>query len=168
MWSYDFYSLLYHIPMCWLNLIFVRTFNTLWRCPCRLVSFFTKTLSIKLCQNLVTFAISLDMLGFFAPKLLPFLQLRLTIRLWLVKGMFLAIWALRYCLLPLVCRHKVNLYQFRVLLRIPQMQLLWILNRLLMMSLMVGLRWSFDRNQVSTSVTPLEGRKWLQLKLCLM
>jgi hypothetical protein len=95
-----------------------------------------------------------------APMPLPALHQQVSFRLWLVTGVFFTAWALRY--LPLVCQDTVSLSQFRVLPRIPQLQLLWNLSKLLvMMPLMVGLRWSLGENPRNTSVTPPKGRKCL-------
>ncbi|KAH8483857.1 hypothetical protein H0E87_028318 [Populus deltoides] len=98
---------------------------------------------------------------------LPTFHQRVSLRLWLVKGVFFTTWALRY--LPLMCQDTVSLHQFRVLPRIPQLQLLWNLSKLLvMMPLLVGLWWSLRENPRSTSATPPKGRKCLQLQLCTM
>ena len=153
--------------VCWLNLTFERTFNTLWRCPCHMVPFSTRKLSMKLCPNFVTSVMFLGTCGSSAPMLLPALHQRVSLRLWLEPGVFFTAWALRY--LPLVSQDTISLSQLRVLPRIPQLQLLWNLNKLLVMTpLMAGLWWSLGENPRSTLVTSPKGRKCLQLQLSLL
>ena len=122
---------------------------------------------MKLCLNFETVVMSLGTRGSSAPMALLTLHQWVSLRLWLVTGVFFTAWALRY--LPLVSQDTVSLSQFRVLPRIPQLRLLWILNQLLVMTpLMVGLQWSLGENPRSTLVTSPKGRKCLQLQLRLL
>jgi hypothetical protein len=108
---------------------------------------------------------SLDILGFFAPKLLSIPTIWLVLRLCKqVKGEFLANWDLRSInmsrLLLQVHRSRASPYLFRFPQRLPPTLLLWLLSRLaLVLLLMVGLRWSLDESQISTPEVPSRAKR---------
>jgi len=120
---------------------------------------------MKLCQSSVTFVMSLDILGFFAPKLLPLPIMWVVLKLCKqVKGESLADWDLKSInmsrLLPQVHRSRVSPYQFRFPQQLHQTLLLWLLSRLpLVLLLMAGLRWSLDEKKISISEVPPRGRR---------